>query len=108
MVTGIHDFLTGARILVVEDDHLQASDLAQSLADCGAVVVGPVPTVMEALSLIDGEHDHLRGAILDINLRGEAAYPVADALLTRGVPFIFATGYEAWSLPERYAGVPCC
>jgi hypothetical protein len=47
-------------------------------------------------------------AILDINLGGAMVYPVADALRARGVPFIFATGYEAWSIPEAYSDVPRC
>src|SRR3546814_13816980 len=43
-------------------------------------------------------------AILDINLAGEAVYPVADALAERGIPFLFATGYGATELANRYAG----
>ena len=46
--------------------------------------------------------------MLDVNLRGEMAFPVDDALIERGVPFVFATGYSADALPRRYASVPRC
>jgi hypothetical protein len=35
---------------------------------------------------------------------GEPASPVADALVTRGTPFVFATGYG--DVPEPYRGRP--
>ena len=34
-------------------------------------------------------------ALLDVNLSGETVFPVAEALKARGVPFAFATGYDA-------------
>jgi CheY-like chemotaxis protein len=46
------------------------------------------------------------GAILDLNLGGESAYPLADQLMARGVPFVFITGYQRDSLDRRYANVP--
>jgi hypothetical protein len=39
-------------------------------------------------------------AVLDIDLAGEATYPVADVLRARGIPFVFATGYNLNALPE--------
>ncbi len=35
---------------------------------------------------------------------GQPASPVADALVTRGTPFVFATGYG--DVPEPYRGRP--
>jgi hypothetical protein len=32
--------------------------------------------------------------VLDINLRGDTVFPVADALRARGIPFASATGYD--------------
>ncbi len=32
-------------------------------------------------------------AVLDVHLHGESAFPVAEALIAKGVPFVFATGY---------------
>src|SRR3712207_5295705 len=99
--------LRGCRILVVEDEYMMAEDLRRDLEKVGAEVVGPVPSVADALRLLATEEE-LDGAVLDVNLRGEKAYPVADALRECGVPFVLATGYEQWALPEAYKDVPRC
>jgi hypothetical protein len=43
-------------------------------------------------------------AVLDLSLAGILTYPVADALRSRGTPFIFATGYGASGLAQGYEG----
>jgi CheY-like chemotaxis protein len=97
--------LAGRRVLLVEDEFLIADDIALAFARLGVTVVGPVPTLARALSAIENS-EHLDGAVLDINLRGEMAYPVADLLAQRGVPFVFATGYDQSVIPKRYRHVP--
>ena len=99
--------LAGRHILRVEDDFFVAEDVAAWLEAAGARVVGPVTSLAEALVLV-AQVKQLDGAILDINLRGEMAYPVADALRTRSVPFVFTTGYDCAAIPARYADVPAC
>ena len=99
--------LAQCRILVVEDEYLLADELAMELADEGATVMGPVPTVAHALALLDAQ-SRPDGAILDLNLGGDPAYPLADVLIDRGVPLIFTTGYDASAVPERFAHVPRC
>jgi len=99
--------LTGRRLLVVEDEFYLAEDLAKDLTARGATVIGPVPSVNDALDLIE-DTEHIDGAVLYLNLQGEQAYPVADALIERGVPFVFTTGYDASAIPSRYASVPRC
>ncbi len=43
-------------------------------------------------------------AVLDANLNGQSVTPVAKILLSRGVPFIFATGHgEAGAAPEGFS-----
>lgn len=101
------DALCGARLLVVEDDYLIASDLAWTLENRGVEVVGPAGSVADALALIKAG-DGLDGAVLDVDLGHERSYLIADALIARGVPFVFATGYDAWVVPDAYAGVPRC
>jgi CheY-like chemotaxis protein len=99
--------LRGFHILIVEDEFLLASALCHTLQDAGAVVVGPANSVNSALALLD-TNPILDGAVLDINLRGEMVFPVADVLARRGTPFVFATGYGEDMAPERYSFVPYC
>jgi len=100
--------LRGRRLLVVEDEYLIAADLTASLESLGVEVIGPAASVDEALFLVETNGGRLDGAVLDINLRDERVYPVADVLTARGVPFIFTTGYDAIALPNSYAGAPRC
>lgn len=104
MHPGTGQGLRGRRVLVVEDEFYIADDVAQALGQLGAVVVGPVPTPDRALeALAAGLPDF---AVLDINLEGGMAFPVADALLAQGVPFLFASGYTRASVPPRFQHVP--
>lgn len=96
--------LQSRRILVVEDDYLIAGALTESLLEAGATVVGPAASVAEAIAVIDREA-RLDAAVLDINLGAEDVFPVAAVLQQRGVPFVFATGYDRWIIPDRYASV---
>ena len=96
--------LAGCRVLVVEDEYFIADDITRALRKLGAEVIGPLPSREEALDVFSSE-ERIDAAVLDINLRGDVIYPLADALRERGVPFVFATGYDAGSIPEAYRGV---
>jgi CheY-like chemotaxis protein len=102
------DQFKGCRYLVVEDEYFIAADLTHLLESLGIEVVGPAASVQEALRLVENDGGRLDGAVLDINLRDERVYPVADALRARGVPFVFTTGYDAASVPSSYADAPRC
>ena len=82
--------LRGARVLIVEDAVLLALELETGLSDAGATIIGPAYELEEAMALLDQPID---AAVLDANLNGQSVKPVAEALLARGVPFVFATGY---------------
>lgn len=99
--------LCDRRVLIVEDEYLLADDLRYGLTKAGAIVVGMVSTVGDALELIDagGEFD---AAVLDVNLGGQPVFPVADRLSGRGVPFLFTTGYDASTIPPRFNGIERC
>ncbi|TNC47699.1 response regulator [Rubellimicrobium rubrum] len=99
--------LAGRRILLVEDDFIIADDVAAAFGSAGAEVVGPAATPRKALELIK-QTERLDGAMLDINLQGDLVYAVVDALQARGVPVIFASGYDRSAIPERYADIPFC
>lgn len=94
--------LVGRCLLVVEDEYMIAIDLASFLEGLGADVIGPAGTVQEGLDLVERHGSRLDVALLDVNLRGERVYPVADALTVRGVPIVFTTGYDAMVLPHPY------
>lgn len=96
--------LTSRRVLVVEDEYFIADDFAQALDRAGAIVVGPASTDKEAFALLDREDPDI--AILDINLRGDMSFAIADELAKRGLPFVFATGYDGGAIPERHAHRP--
>lgn len=98
--------LSGWRILIVEDEYLIAMDLADRLADLGADVIGPAGSVAEALAIVTAQGNRIDGAVLDVNLRNERVYPVADALRAQGVPFVFASGYDVGLTPPAYAEMP--
>jgi PAS domain S-box-containing protein len=96
--------VVGKRVLLVEDEMLVAMMMKDMLTDLGFSVVGPFSRIAEALPV--AKSDDLEAAVLDINLNGELVYPVAEALVTRGVPVVFVTGYGAESIDDRFAEVP--
>ena len=99
--------LRGLAVLIAEDEYLLASDIARELERQGASTVGPFATADRAMAAMTGTAT-LDAAILDVNLRGTAVYPLADLLIELGTPFVFMTGYAGEALPSRLSGVPCC
>ena len=96
--------LKGLRVLVVEDEALVALQLEDMLAELGCAIIGPASRVCQALNLLGGQR--VNAAVLDLNVAGELVYPVADALASRGLPYIFATGYGAAGLIGPYRSRP--
>lgn len=93
--------LRGIRVLVVENDDMNAMLLDMQLVQAGAVVVGPVGEVRDALQLI--RSDTLDIAVLDYRLgNGETSEPVARLLAERGIPFVLATGIASSSIPSGF------
>lgn len=93
--------LTGLRILIVEDEFLVSVALEDDLRQSGAQIVGPFSNLTDALA--GAERHDFDLALLDINLDGTMVYPLADALLSRGMPFLFLSGYIGADLPARFA-----
>jgi DNA-binding response OmpR family regulator len=92
------------RILVVEDEMMIAMLVEDMLLDLGHETVGPAAKFDAGIELATSEMLDL--AILDVNLGGNRSFPIADLLVARGVPVIFATGYGAAGLDPQYAGFP--
>jgi CheY-like chemotaxis protein len=80
------------RVLVVEDEGLVAMMLEDLLDDLGCEVVCSASSVDQAMAWLRAG-GQLDAALLDVNLGGEAVFPVAEALIGRGAPFAFNTGY---------------
>ena len=98
----VAESLRGLTVLIVEDHYVMATELAQTLRDFGACVLGPAGTMEGARALGEKPHDL---ALLNVDLHGQAAFPLADALIAQGTPVAFVTGYDA-GLPCRYRQVP--
>ena len=97
----------GRRVLVVEDEYLLANRMVREFAKLGVETIGPAGTIERALDLIQNG-EHLDGAVLDIKVRGDTVFGLADVLRARGVPFVFATGYDRQVIPDRYRDVASC
>jgi CheY-like chemotaxis protein len=96
--------LSGCRVMVVEDEVLVSWILEDMLAALGCQVVGPAVRVNQGLALV--EAGSIDAAVLDVNLNGQKSYPIADALVARGVPFAFSTGYNKDTMPAEYRDFP--
>ena len=92
------------RILVVEDELMIRMLLEDMLGELGHTIAAAAARIDEALEAAKTAEFDL--AILDVNLNGEPISPVADALVARGVPFVFATGYGEHGLPAPYRDRP--
>lgn len=95
----------GQRAFIVEDETLVLFNLEDILSELGCVVVGQAMHLSEAVRLA-GNVDEVDFALLDVNLRGEQVFPVAELLRERGIPVIFATGYGAGGLPDAWREHP--
>jgi DNA-binding response OmpR family regulator len=96
--------LKGCTILLVEDDYLQARAATAALERAGARVIGPAGSAANAFALIAA--DKPDAAVLDINLGTGPSFEIADRLQSEGIPFLFLTGYDEVSIPDRFEDVP--
>jgi CheY-like chemotaxis protein len=92
--------LKGTSILLVEDVLFIAFEVAEVLRDAGCKVVGPVGTLSEALAAVN--RNSFDGAVIDVNLHGEKAFPIMEALERAALPFVIVTGYGRDQLPRRF------
>ncbi len=90
MSTAIDKPLSGARILVAEDDPILAFDIIGQLLKAGAQIAGPALSLERALELANAEQ--LNCGILDVRLRDGLVFPAARILRDKGVGIVFYTG----------------
>ncbi|MCL4067942.1 hypothetical protein M3484_15315 [Pseudomonas sp. GX19020] len=93
--------LSGRTIMIVEDDYYVASELADHFRAAKARVLGPFPSITAATDYV-GDTDL---AVLDVNLRGQKVYPLADLLMGAAIPFVFYSAHEIARIPRRFAHI---
>jgi DNA-binding response OmpR family regulator len=98
--------LSGAKVLVLEDETLVSMMVEDMLLDLGCEVVGPFAKLDQALAYLGSEAGPIDAALLDVNLGGVRSFPMAEALADKGVPFVFTTGYDESGLPDIWRGRP--
>ena len=91
-------------MLVVEDESLVAMLIEEYLSEFGCIVAGSVRRVAKGIEALEG--GEIEAAVLDMNVAGESAGPLAERLDELGIPFIFASGYGARGIDNRWAGRP--
>jgi CheY-like chemotaxis protein len=100
----VDKLLSGQRILVVEDETLILMMIEVMLSDLGCESITSAATINTALALIDAQA--FDAAMLDINLNGNISHSVAEALIARGVPFVYCTGNNRHKLSDVYQDRP--
>ena len=101
---GVDGRLNGRRVLVVEDEAMIAALIEMTLREAGCSVVGPIAGAGHALAAI--ERESFDAVVLDICDGDSRSYPLADALLARGVPFLFVSGLACRDMPADYRACP--
>ncbi|MFD1786814.1 HWE histidine kinase domain-containing protein [Sphingomonas floccifaciens] len=97
--------LIDGTVLLVEDSLIIAMDAEDILSSLGASRV--VTAASTAAAFDEIVENTLTLAVLDVNLGNETSLPVAEMLKSRGIPFLFATGYgEQLRLPPELEGTP--
>ena len=88
-------------VLVVEDEPLIAMMIEDFIDMLGHDLAGNCDSVAEALVKV--EEGGFDVAILDVNLRDGACWPVADALKAKGHNFVIASGGHVDPPPAAHA-----
>ena len=96
--------LAGRRALVVEDEGPVALLIEDMLIDLGCEIAAAATELDTACDLARAAT--IDFALLDLNLNGKSALPVAHILHERGIPFVFSTGYGVSGIAEEFSSHP--
>ena len=96
--------LTGRKILIVEDEAPIALNLASAVQQAGGIVIGPAASVAAAHAAM--ADNRLDGALLDIRLRNETSFPLADVLAVLDITFVFVSGLSSALMPYPHRERP--
>ncbi|HYX04831.1 MAG TPA: response regulator, partial [Reyranella sp.] len=92
------------RVLVVEDEVLVAMLIEDMLRELGCEIAALSSSLEDAVER--ARTATFDFAVLDVNLNGRLSFPVAEVVRSRGLPFVFATGYGAKILAQAPFDVP--
>ncbi len=96
---------TSSRILVAEDEMIIAIDLCETLEEAGFEVDGPYATVATALRAMERHKPDI--ALLDISLKDDLSYTLAETLVANGVEVVFHSGqHSRESIRSNFPGKP--
>jgi CheY-like chemotaxis protein len=96
--------LTTIRVLLVEDEVMIRMMVADMVEELGHAVAAEAGDVGRAAELAQTGLFDL--AILDVNLNGKMSFPVADIIMRRRIPLIFASGYALDNIPAAFVSAP--
>ena len=91
-------------VMLVEDEALIRMMIAGMIEELGHTVVAEAANIGDALKLARTAGFQL--AVLDINIAGDRIDPVAEIINQRHLPFVFASGYGAAGMPEKFRDRP--
>lgn len=83
--------LQGKRVLLAEDNVLEAIEYCDWLCDAGADVYGPVASVQQAMSVLT--RDKIDAAVVDYALADDNSTRLQVALEECNIPFVVVTAY---------------
>ncbi|WP_332055580.1 response regulator [Reyranella sp.] len=91
------------KILIVEDSYLTAEAVGDLVKRYGCEVAGAVGRVETGVEFL--RKNDVDAAVVDIDLRGTASFPICDQLRKRDIPFVFLTGYDkGYAIPPEFRG----
>jgi DNA-binding response OmpR family regulator len=93
---------TSVAVLLVEDEALIRMMFEDVLLELGHSIAVKAGDLASGLSFAK-ECDY-QLAILDVNLKGRPAFPIADVVRARGKALLFVTGYGSAGLAADYKG----
>ena len=90
-------------VMLLEDEYLIALDAEGMLNSLGVKHVQIVNSLAASAEL--AETRDVDVAILDLNINGEMSWGIAEMLHRRGIPIVFASGYELRDRIDSELGV---
>jgi CheY-like chemotaxis protein len=89
-------------VLLVEDEALIRMMFEDVLLELGHSIAAQAGDLATGLTF--AKEREYRLAILDVNLNGRPAFPIADVVRARGKALLFVTGYGSAGLAADYKG----